>query len=147
MRCFRVGGRLRFSDGTVVCMGGAIFTTTIIPKRGQFFAKAMLCFCDPEGFGRHMDIFCQGRRTASTRLQRVSPPPPFEKDWFQAEKLIVLGVVATVDTKMWSLENYCLLARNIRRHFPQWKIVVPLPSSDRDCERKLLQLDFPKGLK
>ena len=57
------------------------------------------------------------------------------------ENIIVFGVVATVNTKMWSLENYRLLAQKIGAHFPGWRIVIPLSPSD-----DLSGLDFPKNV-
>ena len=62
------------------------------------------------------------------------------------ENIIILGMVATVDTKMWSLENYCLLMEKICSTFPQWKIKIPLSPSDSELEKALSTRALPAGV-
>ena len=62
------------------------------------------------------------------------------------ENVIVLGVVATVDTKMWSLENYCQLAEKIRSTFPRWRIEIPIALSDSEVEETLMGRGLPVGV-
>ena len=51
-------------------------------------------------------------------------------------KQIIIGVVATRQTKMWDLENYLTLARLIKESFSQYEIVIPLSKSQTDLEIK-----------
>ena len=62
------------------------------------------------------------------------------------KNIIILGVVATVDTKMWSLENYYFLVRKIYSTFPKWKIEIPIPPSDVDMEKVLSAKNFPPNV-
>ena len=62
------------------------------------------------------------------------------------DNIIILGVVATVDTKMWSLTNYALLAQKIYSEFPQWRIKIPIASSDGAVEKALAGMALPQGV-
>ncbi|EQC44824.1 heptosyltransferase domain protein [Bacteriovorax sp. Seq25_V] len=61
---------------------------------------------------------------------------------------VILGVVATRETKMWSLENYVALAHLIKNGFPEVEISVPLSNSaeDKRIEEKLNILDKENSL-
>lgn len=50
------------------------------------------------------------------------------------KKIIFFGVVATRQTKMWSLKSYYLLAKLISENFPDYKIIIPLSKSKSDFE-------------
>jgi heptosyltransferase-2 len=52
------------------------------------------------------------------------------------EKKILLGVVATRETKMWPLKNYAELAMLISKSHPDYKIVIPLSKSEVDTKIK-----------
>lgn len=49
---------------------------------------------------------------------------------------IILGVVATRETKMWSLENYLKLSQKILNEKPDYEIAIPLSKSIADLEIK-----------
>ena len=72
----------------------------------------------------------------------LSFPPKIIKSFSRSHD-VILGVVATRETKMWDLENYVLLANYIKKDFPDLNIVVPLSKSKNDLEIKarLLGLD------
>lgn len=56
----------------------------------------------------------------------------------KASKLqIVIGVVATRETKMWPLSSYGLLTHLIQKNFPKHKIVIPLGPGDNLIEEEL----------
>jgi len=87
---------------------------------------------------------------AFTFLGKENSPPSFldfephfndlnlEKDFS-----ITFGVVATRQTKMWSLESYARLAEVIKQDFPHYKIKVPLSPSaqDKQIMERLKELD------
>ncbi|WP_127717886.1 glycosyltransferase family 9 protein [Halobacteriovorax sp. HLS] len=50
------------------------------------------------------------------------------------KKRVILGVVATRQTKMWSLSKYVDLCKLIKRDFPCLNIVIPLSKSSGDME-------------
>ena len=50
--------------------------------------------------------------------------------------LIIMGVVATRETKMWPLSYYLNLASLIQASFPAYKIVIPLSKSETDKKIK-----------
>lgn len=62
------------------------------------------------------------------------------------EKKIILGVVATRETKMWPLKNYAELAKLIASAHPESKIVIPLSKSavDLKIKNELLSLGLPE---
>ena len=79
----------------------------------------------------------------------VNYPPqinPIERG--SKKPLIILGVVATRETKMWPLENYLKLATIIEKAFPQYKIVIPLSKSieDKKIKEKLLAFGISKNV-
>lgn len=53
-----------------------------------------------------------------------------------AKKRIILGVVATRETKMWPLKNYVQLAHLVAKNFPDREIVIPLSRSAADLGLK-----------
>ena len=110
-------------EGPVFRQGNVRLPATVRDLDGvwTFFAKER---------GHHVPAHRQ--ISPRIRLKKIAP---------ERENLIVLGVVATVETKMWSLKNYCLLAKAIRTRFPHWRIVVPLAPQDRDSNLK-----FPDGV-
>jgi heptosyltransferase II len=57
---------------------------------------------------------------------------------------IIFGVVATRNTKMWRLENYVKLAREISEK-TDYKIIIPLSIAQKDLqiERELISLGLP----
>ena len=69
--------------------------------------------------------------------------PPIIKHTFSKKDVVILGVVATRETKMWDLENYLLLAKLIKKDFPSFEITVPLSRSkdDLDIKDKFLKID------
>ena len=58
---------------------------------------------------------------------------------------ITFGVVATRETKMWSMESYRDLARLIYNDDPNMKIIIPLGPGDDEIEDKIYELDFPRN--
>ena len=62
------------------------------------------------------------------------------------KNIIILGVVATVETKMWSLNNYCLLAERIHLNYPHWRIEIPITPSDKVLEKALLERNLPENV-
>lgn len=62
--------------------------------------------------------------------------PSFIATKTHKEKRVILGVVATRETKMWSLENYVLLARKVINNYPDLEVVIPLSHSQMDRELK-----------
>jgi heptosyltransferase-2 len=50
---------------------------------------------------------------------------------------IVLGVVATRETKMWPLEYYGELTHLIKEKYPESKIIIPLGPADKAIEEEL----------
>lgn len=80
-------------------------------------------------------------------------PPPNYLDW-QPEmhvnshlkyKRIIFGVVATRRTKMWPLDHYVQLAKLLQKHFPEFKVAIPLSNSKDDTMIKddLLEIGLP----
>lgn len=63
------------------------------------------------------------------------------------KKQIILGVVATRETKMWPLKNYVELAKLIAAEKPETKIVIPLSKSavDLKIKNELLQIGLPSS--
>ena len=91
-------------------------------------------------------FFAKEREWPVPDYRKFVPRMRLHKSISQRENIIILGVVATVDTKIWSLNNYCLLAKSIRKYFPHWRIVIPLAFSDTECEKELLKLGLPDGV-
>jgi heptosyltransferase-2 len=63
-----------------------------------------------------------------------TPSITYEK---QDKKRVVLGVVATRETKMWPLDYYVDLARVIKTHNSDLNVVIPLSTSNVDTEIKI----------
>lgn len=63
------------------------------------------------------------------------------------KKTIILGVVATRQTKMWPFKNYVELAHLISQKYPDHSIVVPLSKSAADLKIKdeLIKLGLPSS--
>jgi heptosyltransferase-2 len=63
----------------------------------------------------------------------------------EREQRIVLGVVATRNTKMWPLGNYLELAKMITDKYPHYKIQIPLSKSlaDQKIKNELLEKGLP----
>lgn len=57
---------------------------------------------------------------------------------------IVLGMVATRKTKIWDFFHFVELIKNLRRDYPQFKLIVPLSSSaiDQEIKMKLLNSEI-----
>ncbi len=55
---------------------------------------------------------------------------------------VILGVVATRETKMWSFSNYFDLAKIIKTYFPDTEIIIPLSKSVSDLEIKKTLIDL-----
>jgi len=62
--------------------------------------------------------------------------------------MVILGVVATRQTKIWPLENYVELARLIYQKFPKTEVVIPLSKSseDEEIKQQLCSLDLPNNV-
>lgn len=62
-----------------------------------------------------------------------------------SQQRIILGVVATRETKMWPFSHYVELARLIAEKFPHYEIVIPLSKSAADLKIKdeLIRLGLP----
>ncbi len=75
--------------------------------------------------------------------------PPQVKVKTAKKERIIFGVVATRQTKMWSLSNFISLANLIKEKFAQYEIIVPLSPSNTDKEIKseLARLDQNDNLK
>lgn len=60
-------------------------------------------------------------------------------------RMIILGVVATRETKMWPLENYLALAQKLAEKYPHYSIVIPLSKSETDqkIKQNLLNTGLP----
>lgn len=58
---------------------------------------------------------------------------------------IIMGVVATRQTKMWPLQNYLSLAKILETAFPQFEVVIPLSKSadDEKIKQALESLGLP----
>ncbi len=67
---------------------------------------------------------------------------PVMKGSFKKSKRLILGVVATRETKMWPLEYYVELAKMCKNKFPDVEIEIPLSTSadDQKIKEKLLFL-------
>lgn len=68
--------------------------------------------------------------------------PNFQFQKIEKKKRIVLGTVATRETKMYPLEMMARLAQIIRHELPHFEIVAPISNSktDLEIERKLTEL-------
>jgi heptosyltransferase-2 len=77
-------------------------------------------------------------------LYRPQLVPNIKKE---KNRLIILGVVATRETKMWPLLNYIHLAKLIETKYPHYKIIVPLSKSqlDQKIKAELLKLGLPQN--
>jgi heptosyltransferase-2 len=62
--------------------------------------------------------------------------------------MIIMGVVATRETKMWPLANYLKLASLIFEKFPKYSVVIPLSTStaDKKIKEKLYELGLPDNV-
>jgi heptosyltransferase-2 len=62
--------------------------------------------------------------------------------------MIIMGVVATRETKMWPLANYLKLAALIYEKFPKYAVVIPLSISaaDKKIKEKLYELGLPDNV-
>lgn len=78
-----------------------------------------------------------------TFTPKVTPKEKLEK-----LRMIILGVVATRETKMWPLKNYIELAKLIIKKYPNYKIVIPLSksSTDQRIKENLYSLGFPDNI-
>lgn len=74
-------------------------------------------------------------------------PSMVPKEKLKKAPIIIMGVVATRETKMWPLENYLELARLIDKKYPNYSVVIPLSQSaaDKKIKEKLLALGLPKN--
>jgi len=63
-----------------------------------------------------------------------------------SKKQIILGVVATRETKMWPLKHYVELSHLISKSHPETKIVIPLSKSENDLkiQKELETIGLPK---
>lgn len=84
-------------------------------------------------------------REERPRYQAFTPKliPNIKRD---KVRMIILGVVATRETKMWPLENYVRLAGLITKNYPQYTVVIPLSKGEADQKIKsnLLALGLPE---
>lgn len=73
------------------------------------------------------------------------PPKLDIKNFPKKSPRIIMGVVATRQTKMWPLENYIKLARLIEKDFPKFQVVIPLSkgAEDQKIKAKLEELGLP----
>ena len=72
---------------------------------------------------------------------------PLEGQWQRSYK-IIMGVVATRETKMWPLEFYVTLAHLIYQYDQKQKIEIPLSTSaaDQKIKAQLESLDLPANV-
>lgn len=80
------------------------------------------------------------------RPEFLNYPPALELSFpIQEKKTIILGVVATRETKMWPLKNYVELAHLIANSHPDYSVVIPLSqgAADRQIKRELDKLGIP----
>ena len=56
------------------------------------------------------------------------------------ERHLIIGVVATRETKKWELKNYVEIIERVKKNFPDWKISIPLsPSAEDQGMKKTLK--------
>lgn len=82
------------------------------------------------------------------RPQFINYAPTLQlKEKAVTKKVIILGVVATRETKMWPLRNYVELARLIAKSHPDYSIVIPLSKSAVDLKIKdeMIKLSLPSS--
>jgi heptosyltransferase-2 len=62
--------------------------------------------------------------------------------------IIILGVVATRETKMWPIDNYIKLSKFILAQYPHYKIVIPLSKSEHDkkIKNELMKLGLSENI-
>lgn len=64
----------------------------------------------------------------------------------EKENLIILGVVATRQTKMWPLSSFLKVAKLIKESHPTFKVVIPLGPQDQRLEAELVHLGLPENV-
>ncbi len=69
------------------------------------------------------------------------------KQSVEKERKIILGVVATRETKMWPLTSYVELARLLNQKNPDFRVEIPLGPGDQKIERELNRLGLPPNTK
>jgi heptosyltransferase-2 len=67
---------------------------------------------------------------------------PTIKNSSTRSKEIILGIVATRETKMWSSKNWSEFIRDFQLQFPDWKIKIPLSQNVLDQKIKKEILSF-----
>lgn len=79
----------------------------------------------------------------STYFSNTTPPsyldhPPRLKINRTPEnkRRIILGIVATRETKIWPLEKFAKLAKELANHYPEYQLIVPLSKSSFDQSLK-----------
>lgn len=86
---------------------------------------------------------------AWTFFDTKNPAPPSFLDYepslcpeseIEKTNSILLGCVATRDTKMWPLQNYAEFTHIISKHFPDTRIVIPLGPGDEAIRNALAPL-------
>lgn len=72
---------------------------------------------------------------------------PLSGEWSRSNK-VIMGVVATRETKMWPLEFYVALAHLIYQHDQQIQVEIPLSTSEADqqIQSKLESLNLPANV-
>jgi heptosyltransferase-2 len=70
---------------------------------------------------------------------KITPKEKLEK-----ARMIIMGVVATRETKMWPLHNFVELAKLIMKKYPHYAVVIPLSKSEAD--KKIKESLFGLGL-
>ncbi|MFZ4713906.1 MAG: glycosyltransferase family 9 protein [Bacteriovoracaceae bacterium] len=57
------------------------------------------------------------------------------------EQVLILGVVATRETKMWPSHYWPQFLTLFHEHYPQWKVLIPV--SGNDLDQKIMKEIFP----
>jgi heptosyltransferase-2 len=61
-----------------------------------------------------------------------------------SKKQIVVGVVATRETKMWPIDNYIELTNKLLDTYPEYEVLIPLGPTDQNIEESLKVITNPR---